>query len=125
MVSAQPGLTTVDINSGLPRKSAEGAATPPSPCRIAHSARLSLRSRKRGRPTRCRAGISDRYIQRLPGRSHTLDGDFRLLGDIPVHKDIGWIEDLGDRSARHQRLTDMRETCRNYSGDRRKDMAAC
>jgi hypothetical protein len=62
-----------DINSGLPRMSAEGVATPPSPCHIAHSARLSLRSRKRGRPTRCRAGISDRYIQRLPGRSHTVD----------------------------------------------------
>jgi hypothetical protein len=46
--------------------------------------------------------------------------DQALIGNVPVHKDIGRIEDFGDRSARDQRLADMRETCRDYSGDRRK-----
>ena len=234
-------------------------ATPPSPCDIGCSAHSSPRSRKRGRPIQCRAGISDRYIRRLPGRSHTADRhrrrscdeapettpalrrrkpgtpidplqsascgtprdhprrscsikpeetdqhvgdaggkfgvvhvnvdrrvqrrrrprpgrsgcarsaspdghalkaaalragvhpetgrisaifpgmrrlpnstktslpdlgiDQALIGNVPVDKDIGRIEDFGDRRARHQRLADMRETCRNYSGDRRKDPA--
>jgi hypothetical protein len=63
-----------DINSGsLGKSAAEGVATGSFPCGIGHSGRLSPRSRKRGRPTLCRAGISDRYIQRLPGRSHTAD----------------------------------------------------
>jgi hypothetical protein len=44
-----------------------------SPCDIGHSARSSSRSCKRGRPTRCRAGISDRHIQWLPAGSHTAD----------------------------------------------------
>jgi hypothetical protein len=48
-----------------------GVARPSSRCHIAHSARLSPRFRKRGRRTRCRAGISDMHIQQLPGRSHT------------------------------------------------------
>ena len=48
-------------------------ATLSSPCDIGHSARWSPRSRKQGRPTQCRGGISDRYIPWLPGRSHTVD----------------------------------------------------
>jgi hypothetical protein len=49
--------------------------------------------------------------------------DQALIGNVPIHKDIGRIEELGDRSARHHRLADMRETCRNYSGDWRNDPA--
>ena len=37
-----------------------------------------------------------------------------------LHKRIGRIEDLGNRSAADQGLTDMSEACRNNSGDRRK-----
>ena len=47
-----------------------------------------------------------------------------LIGNVPIHEDIGWIEDFGDRSARHQRLADMRETCRDYAGNWRRDPAA-
>src|SRR5262249_47836310 len=49
--------------------------------------------------------------------------DEALVGNVPVHKNICRIEDFGDRRARRQRLADMRETCRNDSGDRRKDPA--
>jgi hypothetical protein len=62
---------TADIKPGLPRMSAEGVARPSSHGHIGHSARWSPRFRKRGRRTRCRAGISDMYTRQLPGRSHT------------------------------------------------------
>jgi hypothetical protein len=74
-------LTEASINSGVPATSAEGMATRSSPCDIAHSARLSPRSRKRGRPTQCRAGISDRYIDRPSQRSHTGDRHRRTSCD--------------------------------------------
>jgi hypothetical protein len=74
-------LTEASINSGLPGTSAEGMATRSSPCDTAHSARLSPRSRKRGRPTQCRAGISDRCIDRLSRRSHTGDRHRRTSCD--------------------------------------------
>ena len=49
--------------------------------------------------------------------------DQALIGNVPVHKDVGWIEDLGYRRACYQRLADIRETGRNDSGDRRRDTA--
>jgi len=35
-------------------------------------------------------------------------------------RNVGRVEDFGDRGARGQRLADMREAGRDYSGDRRK-----
>ena len=49
--------------------------------------------------------------------------DQALIGNVPIDKDIARIEDFGDRRARHQRLADMREICRDDSGDRREDPA--
>jgi hypothetical protein len=49
----------------------KAAGTPPSLCDSGCSERRSRRSRKPHRPTKCRAGISDRYNRRLRGGSHT------------------------------------------------------
>src|SRR5438552_2671357 len=49
--------------------------------------------------------------------------DQTFVGNVPVDEDVGWIEDFGDRRACRQRLADIREACRDYPANRRKDLA--
>ena len=49
--------------------------------------------------------------------------DQTRIGNVPVHVDVGRIEDFSDRRARHQRLAGMRKTCRDDAADRRNDAA--
>ena len=82
---ARQPATTAHRAASRPRsspiKEKRGAATPPSPCGTARSARCSPRSRRRDRPPRCRAGISDRYNRRLLGRSRIADRHRRTSCD--------------------------------------------